>query len=61
MAWKLLAHLLDFDPSQTKVSIMSFSFWKNAVKSLGGHFFKGKTNIDVEKDRVDLADSAVNL
>ena len=25
MAWKLLAHLLDFDPSQTKVSIMSFS------------------------------------
>ncbi len=61
MAWKLLAHLLDFDPNQTKVNIISLAFWKNAIKSLAGHFFKGKTKIDVEKDQVTLADSTVNL
>lgn len=61
MARKLLAHLLDFDPNQTKVSLISLSFWKNAVKSLGGHFFKGKTKIDSEKDKISLNDSAVNL
>jgi radical SAM superfamily enzyme YgiQ (UPF0313 family) len=38
MAWKLLAHLLDFDPSQTKVNMLSLAFWKNAFKSLSGHF-----------------------
>lgn len=45
MAWKLLAHLLDFDPNQTKVNFFSFSFWKNASKSLGKHFFKTKTKV----------------
>lgn len=61
MAWKLLAHLLDFDPNQTKISFFSFIFWKNVVKSLGKHFFKTKTKIDSEKDKVNLNDSAVNL
>ncbi|MCL4374603.1 B12-binding domain-containing radical SAM protein [Patescibacteria group bacterium] len=40
MAWKLLAHLLDFDPNQTRVSFFSFTFWKNASKSLAKHFFQ---------------------
>jgi len=61
MAKKLLAHLLDFDPNQTKVSLFSFTFWKNAFKALGKHFFKTKTKVDSEKDKVSLNDSAVNL
>lgn len=61
MAGKLLAHLLDFDPNQTKTSFISFTFWKNATKSLGKHFFKTKTKVDSEKDKVGLNDSAVNL
>jgi len=61
MAGKLLSHLLDFDPNQTKTSFVSFAFWKNAIKSLGRHFFKAKTKIDSEKDKVNLNDSAVNL
>lgn len=36
MAGKLLAHLLDFDPNQTRTSFFSPSFWKNTLKS----FFK---------------------
>lgn len=31
---KLLGHLLDFDPNQTKVSFRSGKFWKNAIKRL---------------------------
>lgn len=61
MAGKLLAHLLDFDPNQTKTSFISLAFWKNATMSLGKHFFKTKTKIDSEKDKVNLNDSAVNL
>jgi radical SAM superfamily enzyme YgiQ (UPF0313 family) len=61
MAKKLVAHLLDFDPNQTKVNIFSIAFLKNAIKSLGRHFFKTKTAVDSEKDKVSLADSAVNL
>lgn len=61
MAGKLLAHLLDFDPNQTKTSFVSFAFWKNAIKSLGRHFLKTKSNVDSEKDKVNLNDSAVNL
>ena len=61
MAGKLLAHLLDFDPNQTKTSFISLTFWKNVIKSLGRHFFKTKTKIDSEKDKVSLNDSAVNL
>jgi len=34
MSKKLLSHLLDFDPNQTKVSFFSLSYWKNVLKSL---------------------------
>ena len=61
MARKLLAHLLDFDPNQTKTSFVSLAFWSNATKSLGRHFFKNKSKVDSEKDKVNLNDSAVNL
>jgi len=40
MAKKLLGHLLDFDPNQTKVSMFSLAFWKNASSKLFGHLFK---------------------
>lgn len=39
MAKKLLGHLLDFDPNQTKASFLSFSFWKDTVKSFSKHLF----------------------
>lgn len=32
--WKLVGHLLDFDPNQTSVSMLSPKFWVNAVKSM---------------------------
>lgn len=52
MAKKLLAHLLDFDPGQTKVSFYSWEFWKRVGKVFFGHFFHSKTSVDEEKDRV---------
>lgn len=61
MGKKLLGHLLDFDPNQTKVSYMSPLFWKNAVGKLFKHFFTPKTSVDTEKSEVKLADSPVNL
>lgn len=61
MAWKLIGHLLDFDPNQTKVSWYSPKFWKNVIKNLGGHFVKPKTSVDAEKSAIRLVDSAVNL
>lgn len=61
MAWKLLGHLLDFDPKQTKVGFLSLSFWKNAGSKLGKHFFTPKTSVDAEKDAIRFVDSAVNL
>lgn len=57
---KLIGHLLDFDPNQTKVSWTSWAFWKNAANKLFGHFFRPKTTVDAEKDQVKLEDSAVN-
>lgn len=60
MGWKLMGHLLDFDPSQEKVSMRSFSFWKNAGKSLFGHFFTPKTSVDREKDAIKLEKRAMN-
>lgn len=60
MAKKLFGHLLDFDPNQTKVSFTSWAFWKNAAKSLGSHFVRVKTAVDIEKDAVRLEDSVVN-
>ncbi len=61
MAKKLIGHLLDFDPNQTKVNYWSFAFWKNAASKLFGHFFTPRTSVDAEKSRIQLADSAVNL
>lgn len=61
MGWKLIGHLLDFDPNQTKVSWTSPVFWKNAFNKLGKHFVTPKTSVDAEKAAIKLADSAVNL
>lgn len=61
MGKKLLGHLLDFDPNQTKVNYFSWQFIKNASGKLFGHFFKSKTSVDAEKDAIKLVDSAVNL
>ncbi len=61
MGKKLLGHLLDFDPNQTKVNYASPVFWKNAFLALGKHFFASKTSVDREKNSIRLADSTVNL
>jgi radical SAM superfamily enzyme YgiQ (UPF0313 family) len=61
MGWKLIGHLLDFDPNQEKVSMWSPVFWKNAVAKLGKHFVTPRTSVDAEKEAIRLADSAVNL
>ena len=61
MGKKLIGHLLDFDPNQTKVSRLSPAFWKNAVHKLGKHFVTPKTSVDTEKSAIRLVDSAVNL
>lgn len=61
MGKKLIGHLLDFDPNQTKVSYMSPKFWKNASVKLGSHFFTPKTSVDAEKSAIRLVDSAVNI
>lgn len=58
--YRLLGHMLDFDPNQTKTSFFSFAFWKTVGKKLFGHFFRSKTAVDGEKDAVRLEDSAVN-
>ena len=57
---KLIGHLLDFDPNQTKVGFTSKKFWKNVFRQLGGHFMRNKTAVDKEKEKVRLEDSAVN-
>ncbi len=59
-AYRLFGHLLDFDPSQTKVSFTSKAFWKTVFSKMFGHFFRTKTAVDAEKDKVSLSDSAVN-
>lgn len=61
MGWKLLGHLMDFDPNQTDVNWKSLTFWKNASANLFKHMFKPRTSVDAEKDAIRLADSAVNL
>lgn len=61
MAKKLIGHLLDFDPNQTKVNYFSLTFLKNAGSKLGKHFFTPKTSVDAEKDAIRFVDSAVNL
>ncbi len=61
MAWKLIGHLLDFDPNQTKVSYFSFTFWKNAVSKLGHHFITPKTSVDAEKDAIRFVNQAAKI
>lgn len=61
MGWKLLGHLMDFDPNQTKINWRSIAFWKDATVTLAKHFLAPKTSVDKEKSRIRLADSAVNL
>lgn len=57
MAKKLIAHLLDFDPNQTKVNYFSPSFWKNAGSKLLKHLLTPKTSVDAEKDAIRFVDS----
>lgn len=57
MAKKLIAHLLDFDPNQTKVNYFSWKFWKNAGSKLTKHFLTPKTSVDAEKDAIRFVDS----
>ncbi len=61
MGKKLIGHLLDFDPNQTKVNYFSFAFLKNATVKLGKHFVSPRTSVDAEKAAIRLADSAVNM
>lgn len=61
MGWKLLGHLMDFDPNQTKVNWWSLTFWKNASKNLLKHLFRPKTSVDAEKDAILLADTAAKV
>ncbi|MBI3619799.1 radical SAM protein [Candidatus Roizmanbacteria bacterium] len=61
MGKKLIGHLLDFDPNQTKVNYFSLPFWGNASSKLLKHFFTPKTTVDNEKAQIKLSDSAVNL
>ncbi len=42
MAFKLLAHLLDFDKNQTKANWLSLGFWKNVAKVFYKHLFNFK-------------------
>ena len=39
---KILAHLLDFDPHQTKASFFSLVFWKDAFKAFSKNLFRPK-------------------
>ena len=59
MAWKLIGHLLDFDPNQTKVGFFSFVFWKNVLSKLCKHFFTPKTSVDAEKDAIRFVNNAL--
>ncbi len=61
MAKKLLGHLLDFDPNQTKVNYLSLTFWKDAGAKLGKHFVTPKTSVDAEKDAIQFVDSIVKV
>lgn len=61
MGKKLIGHLLDFDPNQTKVNYFSLAFLKNAGSKLFKHFLTPRTSVDAEKSAIKLADSAVNL
>jgi hypothetical protein len=50
MAYKLLGHMLDFNPEQKKSDFFSFDFWKNTLLNFGKHFVNHKTSVDAEKE-----------
>ena len=56
-AWKLVGHLLDFDPNQTKVNVLSPKFWVNAFKSLAKTLFPSKADKTVEKSIKESAEA----
>jgi radical SAM superfamily enzyme YgiQ (UPF0313 family) len=51
MAYKLLGHMLDFNPEQKENKFTSISFIKNTVNKLFSHFTTPKTIVDKEKDK----------
>ncbi len=58
-AWKLISHLLDFDESQTKVSMKSPKFWGDAVKSLFTHLKSKKEDIKMAETIKESAEAEV--
>ena len=52
MAYKLLGHMLDFDPNQEKVNFISTEFLKNTLNRLITHFTTPKTSVDEEKEKI---------
>ena len=58
-AWKLISHLLDFDESQTKVSMKSPKFWLDAVKSLFTHVLPKKEDAIAEEKIKESAEAEV--
>jgi len=58
-AWKLLGHLLDFDPRQTGVNVWSPAFWINAAKSLITHVFPKKQDVRAEELIKESADAEI--
>lgn len=51
MAYKLLGHMLDFNPEQKDNKFTSISFIKNTLNKLIVHFTTPKTKVDKEKDK----------
>lgn len=49
-AWKLVGHLLDFDPNQTNVNMKSPKFWIDAAKSLVTHLLPKKEDKKAEEN-----------
>ena len=52
---RLIAHLLDFDPDQTKVSYFSPKFWKSVFKSFSTHLIKKKEDTEVAQKMEESA------
>ncbi len=57
-AWKLIGHLLDFDPNQTKVGMTSPKFWINAVKSMFRVAMPSKAEARIETSIKESAEVA---
>lgn len=57
-AWKLVGHLLDFDPNQTNVKMTSPKFWINAVKSLFKTLLPSKADKVIEENIKESKEAA---